>query len=61
MDGQSAFGSGWEARRDEINNPYAKNPYPVSDWRYVQWEKGWLSYTATDPSKVYDPITFQEQ
>lgn len=57
---QSAFGQGWEAKRNEINDPLVQNPYPIADWRYELWEKGWLSYVATDPTKTYDPLTYQE-
>lgn len=55
---QSAFGRGWEAKRNEQDTP-AHNPYPVTDWRYFEWEKGWLSYVATDPNKTYDPETYK--
>lgn len=55
---RSAFGLGWENNR---RGEDCLNPFPITDWKYFEFERGYLSYRATDPNKVYDPITFQEQ
>jgi hypothetical protein len=44
---QSAFGQGWEAKRN--NQPASSNPFDQTDWHWEHWLDGWYAFKPTTP------------
>jgi hypothetical protein len=44
---QSAFGQGWEAKRN--NQPASSNPFDQTDWHWEEFLDGWYAFKPTTP------------
>jgi hypothetical protein len=44
---QSAFGQGWEAKRND--QPITSNPYEQTNWLWECWLDGFYAYKPTIP------------